>query len=271
MRQPSRSGGNAFFEHFPVFSLADAERELRPEGGRAALVNRFKHHLRTGRLKVAARGVYAVVPFGLDSKGFEPDPFLVAAALRPDAVFAFHSALQLLGTAHTTWHEVTAFSRAKRAGPMTLVTTWIRFLPHPRPLLRQGKENLGVVESRRGNRQLLFTGRERTLIDGFRQPRWVGGFEELEESAAGFASLDFELLRTVLEAYGSRRLFAATGWFLERYQQTFYVADEYLKALEQQRPRAPLYLDPERTPGRLFKRWNLIVPEGLLAREPDEP
>jgi hypothetical protein len=33
----------------------------------------------------------------------QPDPFLVAAAVRPDSVFSYHSALEFLGAAHSVW------------------------------------------------------------------------------------------------------------------------------------------------------------------------
>lgn len=62
---------------------------------------------------------------------------------------------------------------------------------------------------------LRVTGPERTLADGFRQLRLVGGLEELVTSAAGFASLDLEQLDALLRAYDLRILYAAVGWFLE--------------------------------------------------------
>jgi hypothetical protein len=51
-----------FFTSHPVFSLDDAARVLAPPRGRPGAVERLKHHLETGRLKLVARGVYAVVP-----------------------------------------------------------------------------------------------------------------------------------------------------------------------------------------------------------------
>jgi hypothetical protein len=62
------------------------------------------------------------------------------------------------------------------------------------------------------------------------------------------------------------------GWFLERYERTFFVSPDYLRELEQHRPKSPHYLDTPRGQGRLVAQWNLVVPESLVAGgEPDEP
>jgi hypothetical protein len=139
-------------------------------------------------------------------------------------------------------------------------------------LVRRRKEAIGVRSLDRLGRTLRVTGNERTLVDGFWQPNLVGGLAELVESAAGFGVLDLDLLRQVLRAYGRKTLWAAVGWFLERYQRTFFVPPGYLRALERQRPRSPHYLGTPRGHGRFAARWNLVVPESLVGgAEPDEP
>jgi predicted transcriptional regulator of viral defense system len=140
--------------------------------------------------------------------------------VRPDGVFAYHSALQLLGAAHSEWNRVIILTTRRRR-PIRLGMATLEFSFHPVPLATAGKERMGVRELQYRVKTVTTTGPERTLVDGFRQPRSVGGLEELVESAAGFASLDFRLLEEVLAAYDQKALWAAVGWFLERYQQTF--------------------------------------------------
>jgi len=72
-----------FFNIYPVFSLDEASKILAPPGGRPGTVERLKYHLKAGRLKLVARGVYAVVPPGIPVERFQPNPFLAAAAVRP--------------------------------------------------------------------------------------------------------------------------------------------------------------------------------------------
>lgn len=109
----------------------------------------------------------------------------------------------------------------------------------------------------------MMTGPERTLVEGFRRPALVGGIEELVESAIGFPTLDLSLLEQILLGYDIAVLWAAAGWFLDRYKKTFEVNEEYLKKIERRCPRSPQYLERNLRGGRLASRWNLIVPDSM--------
>jgi len=256
-----------FFAEHPVFSLAEATRALNPPRGRAGAVERLKHHLATGRLKRVGREVYAVVPRGRRVDVFLPDPFLVARVIRPNGVFCHHSALELLGVAHSVWNQVTLFGAPRRA----LETTgWrIQCLGHP-SAFRGESAFLGTRQVERQGVLLRVTGPERTLVEGFSRLDRCGGLEELTVSADGFPVLDLDLLESVLKRYAIAGLWAATGWFLERRQALFHVPEDFLARLEARRPRAPQYLLRSRRGGRLAARWNLILPpEAGGAGEPD--
>jgi len=274
-RQVSASETETFLDRHPVFSAtmfaeAHGEHRLAP-----SLAERLKYLKSTGRVVSLERGLYATVRPGGDPEAVSPDPYLVGAALRPDGVFAYHSALTLLGAGHSDWNVVTLLS-SRRRRPLELRNARVEVLPHPVGLVRKEATELGVRSVGYLHTMLRVTGRERTLVDGFRQLRLVGGLEELVASAGGFASLDFDLLAAVLDAYDLRILFAAVGWFLEAYREHFVVPDDVLRRREAGRPASPHYL-PRRGrsgegPGRLVPRWNLILPEGVLVgAEPDEP
>jgi predicted transcriptional regulator of viral defense system len=113
-RTESKATTSAFFATHPVFSLGEATSTLNPPGGRKTMVERLKHHLQKGRLMTVTRGIYAVVPAGASPAEFRPDPFLTAVAVRPDAVFSHHSALELLGAAHSVWNQVTLYTEKRR-------------------------------------------------------------------------------------------------------------------------------------------------------------
>lgn len=120
--------------------------------------------------------------------------------------------------------------------------------------------------------RLRVTGPERTLLDGLRRPDLAGGPSELVESAAGFGVLDLHLMSELLNLYAEKLLWAATGWFLERYQRKFFVPAGYLSRLERHRPKSPQYLLRSQRGGSLARRWNVILPAGFTERkEPDEP
>jgi hypothetical protein len=257
-----------FFERCPVFSLEQAARAFGHEQHRTTL-ERLRHHVSSGRLVSVARGVYARVPAGVDPAGFFPDGFLVAVAVREDAVFSHHSALELLGAAHSVWNVITVVTTRPRKA-LELEKQRILFLARPAPLVRASMPGLGLHGVDRLGQQLRVTGPERTLVDGFRDLRHVGGPPELVDSAAGFGVLDLDLLGQLLDVYSEKGLYAAVGWFLERHQRSFSVPDDYLVQLEHNRPRSPHYLLRGRRGGSLVRRWNLILPEELTTQEPDE-
>jgi predicted transcriptional regulator of viral defense system len=249
-----------FFAIHPVFSLDEAQRELAPGGERPGTVARLKYRLSSGRLKLVTRGVYAVVPAGVMSADFRPDPLLVAAAARPDAIFAYHSALELLGTAQSAWNRCTVYT-SRRRPRLLLERGDVLFFDDPLPLRAIDRRRLGTRKVERRGRLLEVTGPERALVDGLRKPPLAGGLEELVQSAAAFPALDLELLHVVLTCYGTARLWAATGWFLERFQQTFSVSDDFLADLELRRPRSVQYLERGQRGGTLHSRWNLVLPD----------
>lgn len=251
-----------FLAQHPVFALEQLAGAMGRGDDTAAALERVKHHLRQGRMKRVAKELYAAVPRGMSPEDFVPDRYLVAAAARADGILSHHAALELLGVAHSEAHVCTVLCSARRA-PIRLGSGEIWFLPHPTALRRARAERLGVRRLERMGRPLQVTGPERTLVDGFRQPRLVGGLEELVESAAGFGVLDLDLLEEVLAVYRQKALWACAGWFLERHRERFFVPEEFLARLEEKRPRSPHYVPRGRRGGVLSRRWNLVLPEGL--------
>ena len=139
-------------------------------------------------------------------------------------------------------------------------------MEYPRAFSGQSAESFGTRKVERLGKVLRATGPERTLIEGFRRPALAGGLEELVQSAAGFAVLDLELMGEILRQYEIANLWAAVGWFLERFQKAFYVPDDFLVRLERKKPHAPQYLARNVRGGRLARRWNLILPDSLNER-----
>lgn len=259
-----------FFNTHPIFSLDEATEVLAPAGGRAGTLERLKYHLTTGRLKPVIRGVYAVVPSGSSPESFQPDPFWVAAVVRPDSVFAYHSALELLGAAHSTWNRCTVFTTQRRR-PLQIHITEIYFLAHPSPMRTAPCRELGLRRIEYRGKLLIVTGPERTLVDGLRRPAEVGGLEELITSAGGFSVLDLDLLEKILRCYDIANLWAATGWFLESFRRAFHVSDSFLERLARHRPRSAQYLERNHRDGVLAPQWNLMLPKALVDMgEPNE-
>lgn len=258
----------AFFATHPVFTRDQFVTALGPDVGQAAVAARLSYYSRTGRLRSIARRIYAVVPPGQAPSSLRPDPFLVAVAARPDAIFSHHSALELLGAAHSTWSTCTLFSAGERRS-LTLEGSKIRIAPHPTVLAKRDEVELGTRTVERRGSILRATGPERTLVEGFRQLNLVGGVTELVASAGGFGALDLALLEDVLERYSVRRLWAAVGWFLETHTQAFGVTEQDLARFERHRPKSPHYLARSVRGGTLHPRWNLVLPPEVGKGDPN--
>jgi len=259
---------DVFLADHPVFSLRQLAAARGEEKNQDAARNQLKHHLATGRIKAVARGVYALVPPGLDAQRYLPDPFLVAQAARPNGIFAYHSALELLGAAHSVWHECTLHCDRRRE-PIEIGPTRILFLATPKPLARGKLQTIGTRPVAHQVRHLVTTGPERTLVEGFRRPHRVGGLEELLESIPSFATIDFDVLRQVLVAYDERTLWAVVGWLAERYSEQWSTPARFLDLCRQRGLRQNQYLVRGLRGGRLVSGWNLIVPETLVNAAED--
>jgi predicted transcriptional regulator of viral defense system len=262
-RQHALQAYQAFLNEHPVFRLDELAAVAGGREPRRTARERVKYYVETGRLRRLSRELYAVVPQGTSRDAFVPDPFLVAAALRTDAVFSHHSALELLGAGHSDWNVCTAFTGG-RPVDLRWASNTLRHLRAPVQTLGESWRSLGTREVAYRGRTLRATGPERTLVEGFRQPQWVGGLSELVESASGFASLDLELLREVLLAYDQRSLWAAAGWFLERNAREFYVTEAALDEFATHRPKSKHYLPRGMRGGMFVSRWNLMLPPELV-------
>lgn len=257
-----------FMDRNRVFTVEEFARHL---GGEKRLAEyRVRYYLQQGRLKRLANGVYATVPAGSNPDTFEPDAFLAAAAIRPDATFAYHSALDLLGQGHSVWWTCTVCTARPRAS-VAVGRTTIKFLSYPRVARartgarpsRRALDEHWTTEVSRGGRTLRVTTPERTLVDGFRELSLVGGLDELVTSMDGFATLNPHTLADVLRAYGQRRLWAAVGWYLQRRLEDLFLDASILEDFRKHRPRSRVYLVPGQRGGVLAKDWNLVVPAHL--------
>jgi len=249
-----------FLQIHPVFTLGQFRQAVGSRATASTTQTLVKYYLTRGRLKLIERGVYAVVPHGLDPRQFFPDRFLVAAALRDDALLAYHSALELLGYAHSTYRDV-FYLTSRRRKDVRLGMGRIRALHHPKPLRNRGEESYGVEIRERLGVKVKVTGPERTLVDCLAAPRYAGGFEEVLQSVRGIPTLDLDRLMGYLERLGQRRLFAAVGFFLEAEARRLFVPSKFLDRLARKRPSSATYLVRGGTGGSLHSRWNLVVPK----------
>ncbi len=255
-----------FFATHPVFSLDEFAaahrkgRDLKPEATLAVL----KQHVRAGHLVRVRRGLYATVPRGMAPDSVPLDPFLAASRAAPDAVIAYHAALQLHGKAYSMSRRVT-FLTETQAKPFHASGTEFVPVPVPATLRRLPDLGDGFVEIRRSGLTVRATTLERTLVDVLGNVRHGGGWEEIWRSLESVEFFDIEAIIEYALKLGSAVTIAKVGFYLEQHREALMLEDNHFELLRKYAPRQAMYLErSKREPGTLVKGWNLIVPDRVL-------
>ncbi len=257
-----------FFARHPVFRFEEFREAHQSAGTRSPETTGsvLKQHVAAGNLINVRRGLYARVPAGADAATFRVDPYLLASRLTDDAVVAYHSALQLLGKAHSQSQRLTYLS-VHRAKPFTFQDT--EFVPVLVPVALRKLPDFGggLREERRHGLAVRVTGYERTLVDVLDAPEHGGSWEEIWRSLEGIEFVDLDFVVEYALRLGSALTVARVGFFLEQHKDELLVEDRHLEVLRERAPAQPQYFERRhRKGGKLLPHWNLIVPEQVLTR-----
>ena len=256
----------AFFDRHPVFSLADLRQFQKTRGttGYRAAESLLAYYVGTERVVRIRRGLYAVVPRGIDADRFLPDPYLVASRLASDAILVYHTALGFHGRAYSVSSEY-AFLSDRKVRSKEYRGCRFRRVAHPEALRRVGAEEFGVETADRQGLDVRVTSLERSLVDVLDRLDLGGGAEEVWRSAESVEYYDVtEVVKYTLLLQNATTA-AKVGFFLEQHREQFTADTGQLAELREARPRQPHYMKPA-PPGRLDAAWNLIVPETILTR-----
>ncbi len=258
-----------FFAGHPVFTRDEFATALgdgrRPVSG--TVDSHLGAYLRAGRIGRVKRGVFIAAQPGEQVATTPVDFLLVASRLAPDAVLAYHTALEAHGYAQSVFERL-FFLTQHKVKPVTFRGRAFVPVAPPQVLQRKRLSNKSTVELERRGLTFRATSVERTAVDVLDRPDLAGGLEEVWRSLSAIPLLD---LRVVVEYVRLRELAtlaSKVGLFLERHREHFSVPARVLDELQSLRPRAPHYLDRSRR-GKLVPAWNLIVPTALLDGEPE--
>jgi predicted transcriptional regulator of viral defense system len=222
--------------------------------------------VRAGNLLHVRRGLYAVVPHGQTPETVVVDPYVLASLLAPDAVVAYHGALQFHGKAHSLSRRV-PFLTCTKTRPFVFRGSEFVPVPVPPPLRRLPDLGGGIVEKPRDGAWVRVTTLERTLVDVLDAPRHGGGWEEIWRSLESVEFFDLDAVTDYVLQLDSAVTVAKIGFYLEQHREELMVEDRHLDRLREHVPRHPTYLERgKREPGKLLSRWNLVVPERVRSR-----
>ena len=159
-----------FFDTHPVFGHAEFVAVHTAKGRSPNTSNNLlARHLTSGRLIRVRRGLYAVVPRGVDPARAAVVPYLLASRLTGDAVVAYHGALQFHGKSYSVWRRF-HYLTAGRARLFSF--RGMEFVPVQVPaMLRQLPQWGGGIETvHHGGGEVKVITLERALVDVLRNP-----------------------------------------------------------------------------------------------------
>ena len=224
------------------------------------------YYRKQGRILNVRRGLYATVPWGMDSASITVDPYSVAAKMTDDAVLAYHTALEFHGRAYSAQWQLVYFS-ARRSLLHTFQSREFRSAPVPPPLVEKGAAMFGVTRHDRSGVALRVTNHERTLVDVLDRPELSGSWEEIWRSLESVEFFDLDQVIAYTRLLGNATTAAKVGFFLEQQRKPLMVEEAHLDALRELCPRQPHYLTRSQPRGcRWVKAWNLMIPTEILER-----
>ncbi|MFZ0449021.1 MAG: hypothetical protein WAL98_07235, partial [Desulfatiglandaceae bacterium] len=211
------------------------------------------------------RGLYATVTVGGDPTSSPVDPYLVAAKMNPDAVLAYHSALEFHGKAYSVHTRLHYVSESKSM-PLTFRGHEFIRAPVPPALRAKGEEMFGVTRCNRAGVHLRVTSLERTLVDVLDRPDLSGSWEEIWRSLESVEFFDLDQVITYVLLLENATTAAKVGFFLDQHKEALMVEDVHLEPLRGMRPRQPHYfVRGKRENCRWVREWNLMIPVDILT------
>lgn len=249
-----------YVETAPLFTLEDLRRRYgnrRDDRLISDLVYRLK---RQGRIRAVAAGVYtgalSSVPF---------NRFALPAKLRPDAVIAFHSALEFAGVVNQVFQVTFYMSRRPRRDVVYDRSTFHRVAFSTR--LLQTKRAEFLVETHEAG--IRATTRERSLVDCLVSLEYSGGLEEMDRCLAMFPSFDFEAALEYLRLLHRPWLYSRLGYLLDRHAAKLYFLPKYRDRFLRRVSRGVVYLEKKEPGQHWVPTWNLMVPWALAEQSPE--
>jgi predicted transcriptional regulator of viral defense system len=259
-----------YFENNPVFTHTEFVAAHTAKGRSEFTSNNLlAGHLASGRIIRVRRGLYAVVPRGVDPKNAAVDPYLIATRLTDDAVIAYHGALQFHGKSYSIWRRF-HYLTGKRARPFSFRGMEFTPVQAPRSVFALPEWGDGTLKVPHAGGKARVATLERTLVDVLNMPDKCGGWEETWRSLEMVEFFDLDAVIAYAMALDSSLTIARVGFFLEQHRDELMATEGHLNALRRRVPNQPRYLDSARDSGRLVSQWNLIVPESVLNRRWEE-
>lgn len=261
-----------FYEH-PVFRheefvlFKSAHGESNSHNVKMAL----SYYVRHSRIKSIRRKLYAVVPPNQSVDSVLIDPYLIAGKVTEDAIIGYHSALELLGAAYSSFGQLTYVTQQKSKS-FEFDGHWYQSVAVPKALQNKQASDVYVDTINRQGVNIRVTNPARTFVDALDRVELCGGWEEVYRSISSLAVLNAQQVVDYCLMLDNARLNAKVGYFLSKRQDAFAITKQQLAPLLERKPKVAQYISG--TPGeqyKLVKPWNIYLPLSVINQSWEEP
>jgi predicted transcriptional regulator of viral defense system len=258
---------------FKIFTFEDfVSSHAHKNTTHETLYNLLFYHQKKGHIMRIRRGLYCVVPQGINPHDCPVDSFLVTSKMTADAVLAYRTALDFFGKLHTITNEFLYLSKKNESKPFIFRGITYRAISIPTALKKSDQIEYGVECLGRGEQKVRVTSLERTFVDILDRPRLCGSWEEIWRSFENIEYLDLDKVVEYALLLHNTTTIAKVGFFLETHREEWMVSESYLNELQRHLSKKPLYLERGlKEPHKLITQWNLIVPLSIINRQWEEP
>lgn len=236
-----------------IFSFHDVLKKFQEKKySELYLRKRISDLMKAGYLgSVGARGIYYIIPQGLNKESFVPDKYLIASKLLKTGIIGYHSALELHGVSYSNYNTVYVITR-----------NYFRSFEFQETKYQaiSGVANFGIEMKQREGIKIPVTDRERTIIEGIDKLQYTGGLEEYFKSIELFPSINFDHFLLYLDKFNKKILYAKVGFLLSYYKQRWGFPIEYKKKFKSFLGKRVNYLSDKKEKTELVPEWKLMVP-----------
>jgi predicted transcriptional regulator of viral defense system len=243
----------------PVFTVEEAAEVTGLQGAR--LTHELAQRARDGYFRQVRRGVYATVPL---SHKENPDaappvnPYLVASKLARPYFLGYHTALELHGVAHSTYHVLHV------ATPHQMRPFAFQGLAYRRVPASKREVELASTTHRVEDQPVKVAGKEWALVQCALRLGLAGGFEEYVRSVSAFASVDPERVLAATRFYKTRTLYNRVGLVLWANRKRWHLTQGDLAPFKRGLSKHPYYFGAKKGAASYLREWNVFVPESTV-------
>lgn len=255
------------FTHEEFVLFKSEHGTTKPESVKTALA----YYVKSGRIKHIRRKLYAVIPPNQSPDSMLVDPYLITGKVTKDAVIGYHSALELLGVAYSSFGQFTYITNQK-SKPFEFDGNWYQSVAVPISLQKQQAADIYSDTINRQGVNIRVTNPARTFVDTLDRIELCGGWEEVYRSISNLAVLNIEQVVDYCLMLNNARLNAKVGYFLSQRQGAFAVTEQQLTPLLAAKPKVAQYISGVTGEQfKLVKHWNIYLPLSVINQSWEEP